>query len=116
MDRRVVSAVGTFVFFWIAPATVAGLIPYALTRWRLEQPLLGISAGRIVGGALVGLGVSGVVDSFARFALRGRGSPAPVLPTESLVVTGLYRYVRNPMYVGVCRAVVASVSRLHRAL
>jgi len=42
-----------------------------------------------------------VLDSFARFALQGLGTPAPVLPTRHLVVSGLYQYVRNPMYVGV---------------
>ncbi len=34
------------------------------------------------------------------FALRGRGTPAPFDPPRRLVVTGLYRWVRNPMYVG----------------
>jgi protein-S-isoprenylcysteine O-methyltransferase Ste14 len=47
-----------------------------------------------------------LLDSFARFALQGIGTPAPVLPTRHLVVTGLYRYVRNPMYVGVVSAVL----------
>ncbi len=41
-----------------------------------------------------------LLDSFARFAIQGLGTPAPVLPTEHLVVSGLYRYVRNPMYAG----------------
>jgi protein-S-isoprenylcysteine O-methyltransferase Ste14 len=33
--------------------------------------------------------------------LQGLGTPAPVAPTQSLVVTGLFRYVRNPMYISV---------------
>jgi protein-S-isoprenylcysteine O-methyltransferase Ste14 len=41
------------------------------------------------------------VDSFARFALEGLGTPAPIAPTQKLVVTGLYRYVRNPIYIAV---------------
>ena len=56
---------------------------------------------RFVGGMLITLGVIGLLDSFARFALQGVGTPAPVFPTRHLVVTGLYRYVRNPMYVAV---------------
>ena len=46
-----------------------------------------------------------LLDSFARFALQGLGTPAPVAPPKHLVVTGLYRRVRNPMYVGVLAAV-----------
>lgn len=60
---------------------------------------------RLVGGVLIGLGAIGLLDSFVRFAVQGLGTPAPVLPTQRLVVTGLYRYVRNPMYV----AVVATI-------
>ena len=41
------------------------------------------------------------MDSFARFALQGSGTPAPIAPTRNLVVTGLYRYVRNPIYIAV---------------
>ena len=55
----------------------------------------GISAALIVAGLPI------LLDSFARFALQGLGTPAPVMPPKRLVVTGLYRYVRNPMYVAV---------------
>src|SRR4026207_2048842 len=44
-------------------------------------------------------GVPGLVDAFARFALQGLGTPAPIAPPRTLVVTGLYRYVRKPIYV-----------------
>ena len=47
-----------------------------------------------------------LIECFARFATKGRGTPAPVAPTEYLVVSGFYRYVRNPMYVGVLAAIV----------
>ena len=47
------------------------------------------------------MGVPGLVDSFARFALDGLGTPAPLAPTQKLVVSGLYRHVRNPMYVSI---------------
>ena len=36
-----------------------------------------------------------------RSQLQGLGTPAPIAPTQNLVVTGLYRYVRNPIYIAV---------------
>jgi len=62
---------------------------------------LGWPAIRWCGIALIGLGLSVVLETFARFAWHGLGTPAPVFPTQRLVATGLYRYVRNPMYWGV---------------
>jgi len=93
--------VGSVIFFGMAPGVVAGWVPYLLSRWRLEPPFLGFRAGRFIGAALALTGLAILVDSFARFALEGRGTPAPMAPTETLVVSGLYRYVRNPMYVAV---------------
>jgi protein-S-isoprenylcysteine O-methyltransferase Ste14 len=55
---------------------------------------------------LVGLGIIPVLESFARFAWKGLGTPAPIAPTKHLVVSGFYRYVRNPMYVGVVSAIL----------
>ena len=54
-----------------------------------------------LGGALIIAGVAILLDSFARFALEGVGTPAPIYPTDRLIVTGFYRHVRNPMYLGV---------------
>ena len=51
-------------------------------------------------------GLPGLVDSFARFALQGLGTPAPIASPQHLVVTGLYRYVRNPMYVAVVAVIL----------
>src|SRR5262245_8267909 len=104
--RRVSSVIGSTAFLLLAPGTVAGLVPWWIAGWRIAPPLGGFGWVRWFGVALIALGVPLLLDSFARFALQGRGTPAPVLPTEQLVVTGLYRYVRNPMYVGVVTVVL----------
>jgi protein-S-isoprenylcysteine O-methyltransferase Ste14 len=97
------NASGAALFFILAPGSVAGLVPYLLTRWRVEAELP--LAVRIAGGLLIAAGVASVVESFGRFVIRGRGTPAPVAPPTRLVVSGQYRHVRNPMYV----ALVATV-------
>jgi protein-S-isoprenylcysteine O-methyltransferase Ste14 len=56
---------------------------------------------RVVGGVLICAGLPLLLDSFARFAIQGLGTPAPVAPPQRLVISGLYRYLRNPMYVAV---------------
>src|SRR3984885_5430857 len=106
MMRRMLAMVGSAVFLVIAPGFVAGLVPFWISRWRLEAPFFGMPLFRSAGGALIALGGIGLLDSFARFALQGLGTPAPVFPTRHLVVTGLYRYVRNPMYVAVTSAIL----------
>jgi protein-S-isoprenylcysteine O-methyltransferase Ste14 len=103
MGRKRFAVVGSAVFLVIAPGFVAGLVPWWISGWRFgtASPYL-----QVAGGILMALGVIGLLDSFARFALQGGGTPAPVLPTRRLVVTGLYRYVRNPMYSAVVSLVI----------
>lgn len=96
---RARAIVGSFVFFWLAPAVVAGVGPFALFGWAMQPPLFGLPGERVLGGALIATGLACLLDSFARFALEGRGTPAPLAQTEVLVASGLYRFVRNPMYV-----------------
>ena len=99
--RRPLAVFGSLIFFLLAPGVVAGVVPWWISRWRMAAPLWGVSAFRVAGVLLIAAGLPMLLDSFARFALQGLGTPAPVLPTRHLVVTGLYRNVRNPMYVGV---------------
>src|SRR5262249_30806175 len=100
---RGAAAAGSAIFFALAPGVVAGLIPWWLTGWRFESiwpPL------RVVGALLTVAGAAVLVSAFARFVTEGIGTPAPVAPTRHLVVGGLYRYVRNPMYIAVVSAIV----------
>jgi protein-S-isoprenylcysteine O-methyltransferase Ste14 len=92
---------GSAVFFVVAPIVLVGLIPWWMTRWEFLPPFFDLQATRAVGILLIVVGLPGLVDSFVRFALQGLGTPAPIAPTQNLVVTGLYRYVRNPIYVAV---------------
>ena|SRR5215831_17909052 len=97
---------GSVAFLFLAPGFVAGVVPFWLNHWRFQPALLGLNFLRLIGAALILLGGAIVLDSFGRFAFQGGGTPAPLLPTKHLVVTGLYRYVRNPMYVGVAAAIL----------
>lgn len=56
---------------------------------------------RVVGGVVTAAGTAALIGSFAQFAMESQGTPAPPAPTERLVVRGLYRHVRNPMYLAV---------------
>jgi protein-S-isoprenylcysteine O-methyltransferase Ste14 len=103
--RRMLAVLGSALFFVLAPVTVAGVAPWWISRWRFDTPAMRWLPLRVVGGLLVVAGALVLLDSFARFALQGLGTPAPVFPTRHLVITGLYRYVRNPMYVAVVAAI-----------
>jgi protein-S-isoprenylcysteine O-methyltransferase Ste14 len=104
--RRLWAILGSVLFFLVAPGVVAGLAPWWISRWHMQPPLLGLSLFRAAGVGLIVLGIPALLDSFARFAAQGLGTPAPIFPTRHLVVTGLYRHVRNPMYVGVVSVIV----------
>lgn len=101
--KRARAAAGSAVFLALAPGTTAVLIPYLLTGWEAADPPL---AARIAGAALALAGAAFLLSAFARFALQGLGTPAPAAPTERLVVEGLYRHVRNPMYLAVAATIL----------
>ena len=101
--RRARAAAGSALFLAAAPGVAAGLIPYLLTGWDADPAPL---AARIAGAALAAAGAAILLSAFARFALEGLGTPAPIAPTERLVVRGLYRHVRNPMYLAVTATIL----------
>lgn len=59
-----------------------------------------------IGLVLIAAAAVFLVSAFVQFVVEGIGTPAPVAPTRHLVVKGVYRYVRNPMYLAVITAVV----------
>jgi protein-S-isoprenylcysteine O-methyltransferase Ste14 len=103
--RTLPAAVGSAVFFVVAPGTVVGLVPWLITRWEIPEWSPGWRITAAVGVLLIVAGLVPAVHAFIQFAKAG-GTPAPIAPTERLVVTGFNRYVRNPMYVGLLIAIV----------
>ena len=108
---RARAAAGSLVFLALAPGVVAGLIPWLLTDWDSTDPPLAL---QLIGAALIAAGTAVLLAAFGRFVVEGIGTPAPVAPTERLVVGGLYRYVRNPMYVAVAATIVGQAALLGR--
>ena len=98
MNKSVGPVLKTFVFTVFVPGTVAGYVP-----WRLRQDAASVTgAEEWMSIAVIVIGVAiYLYTAFWGFALIGGGTPAPIAPTKILVVRGLHRYVRNPMYLGV---------------
>ena len=110
---RAGAAAGSILFLAVAPAVVAGLVPWLLTGWGSADPPVLLKA---VGWLLIVIGGAVLLDAFGRFALEGLGTPAPVAPTERLVVGGLYHYVRNPMYLAVAAVILGQAAMLGRVV
>ena len=110
--RTPTAAAGSVLFFAIAPGVVAGAVPWWLTGWQIRGPLAHWAPVRIAGLIMLIAGALVLVQAFARFVTEGRGTPAPAAPAERLVIGGLYRYVRNPMYLAVVAAITGQALAL----
>ena len=104
--RRVFAVLGTAVFLLVVPGTVVGLVPWWISRWHVQAPFLGFTPFHAIGALLIAAGIPVLLESFGRFALQGVGTPAPIFPTQYLVVKGFYRYVRNPMSIAVVSVIL----------
>lgn len=91
-------ALKSILFFILAPGTVAGLIPLLFFR-NGSQLNTGVFSYLAIPFWIIGIGT--LIWCFWDFVQKGKGTPAPLDPPKELVVSGLYQYVRNPMYVGV---------------
>src|SRR5918996_5725706 len=85
--KRSAAILGSAIFFVFVPLVLAGVIPWWMTRWEFRPPFLNLEFTRWLGVLLILAGVPGLVDSFAQFALKGLGTPAPIAPTQHLVVS-----------------------------
>lgn len=97
--RQRCAALGSAAFLLVGPGVVTGLVPWLLTRWKVQRPVPGGISARVLGTGLIAVGGTVVTHSFVRFVMEGVGTPVPVAPPKHLVVGGSYRHVRNPMYV-----------------
>lgn len=98
MNKSLGPLLNTFLFTIFVPGTVAGYLP-----WRLRRdasPVTGVEEWAAIAVIVVGIAIY-LNTAFWGFALIGGGTPAPIAPTKILVVRGLHRFVRNPMYIGV---------------
>jgi protein-S-isoprenylcysteine O-methyltransferase Ste14 len=111
------AALGSILFFVLAPGVVGGLVPWLIARMisRGAGSSPGLQLSDVVGGGLLAGGAGIVIACFAQFVREGHGTPSPTAPTDTLVVGGLYRHVRNPMYVGVA-AMIAGQALLFRSV
>jgi protein-S-isoprenylcysteine O-methyltransferase Ste14 len=98
--RSAVSAVAkTLVFTVFVPGTVAGYVPWRL-RSDAAAPVTGAEEWAAITVIAVGIAIY-LYTAFWGFVVIGGGTPAPIAPTKILVIKGLHRFVRNPMYIGV---------------
>jgi protein-S-isoprenylcysteine O-methyltransferase Ste14 len=105
------AALGSALFFLVAPVFFGVVLPWWLAGWRREPVPAPVT---VLGAALTLAGGAVVLHAFYRFVREGIGTPAPVAPTQHLVVGGLYRYVRNPMYLAVLTMVVGQLLLIGR--
>ncbi len=95
------------LFIVLLPGAIAGWLPWYISGWR--RPRLDGALG--LGGVLFAvLGWLVLLWCARDFAVRGRGTPNPADPPRALVVDGLYRFVRNPMYVAIVTSLLGQAA------
>lgn len=91
-----------FIFTILQPGIVAGLVPFWILGNKLREPLVQpLQFYHYSGIILFVTGFAIMLSYIIRFAVQGRGTLSPADPTKKLVITGLYKFSRNLMYVGV---------------
>ena len=110
---RGAAAVGSIVFAAGMPGVMAGLVPYLITGgWQGSGAPLAL---QVVGALLIAAGIGVLAHTVIRFIVEGLGTPFPGAPTQNLVVGGVYRYVRNPMYLAVIAIILGQAAILGSA-
>ena len=97
--RRSTAAIGSVVWFVALGGMFACLLPFSIAGWHFHHPLAYWAVAQAAGVLLICAGLVPLVSSFLEF-FRADGTPIPMASPPRLVVSGFYRYVRNPIYVG----------------
>lgn len=95
------TALKTLIFTVFVPGTVTVLVPRLLLSSDFELASMKLRSLGFFGGIFILLGVLIYLRCAWDFTFAGKGTPAPIDPPKELVAQGLYRFVRNPMYLGV---------------
>jgi protein-S-isoprenylcysteine O-methyltransferase Ste14 len=95
------TALGTIIFSILVPGTWGVLVPYLLIASNFELFAIEIGRLRFLGLIPIIVGIAFYLWCAWGFTFLGKGTPAPIAPPKNLVIKGLYRHVRNPMYVGI---------------
>jgi protein-S-isoprenylcysteine O-methyltransferase Ste14 len=93
-------ALKTLVFTVVAPGVLIVLIPFLLAYSNVARFPVEADSLRYLGWLLVSLGAAIYFWCAFDFTFLGEGTPAPNAPPKNLVIRGLYKFVRNPMYTG----------------
>jgi protein-S-isoprenylcysteine O-methyltransferase Ste14 len=94
------ASLGTILFLFLLLPFFFIWIPYIILSWTNYSYLFDIGVFRYCGWVPIVLGVVIYFWCSIIFLFFGKGTPLPLNPTKNLVVKGLYRFVRNPMYIG----------------
>jgi protein-S-isoprenylcysteine O-methyltransferase Ste14 len=105
-----VLALRSLFFALLLPGTVTLFLPYVVLSNTGVTGVPHWTALQYAALLVIGVGFAVLVRCIVDFAQLGRGTLAPVDPPKDLVVHGLYRYVRNPMYVGVTGVLAGEVA------
>ena len=99
----------TLIFLIVVPGSVTILLPYFLLTLKFKLFVLDIGIFHLLGLIPIFLGVVITFYCFWDFIFAGKGTPAPMDPPKKLVVKGLYRVVRNPMYSGIVLILIGEI-------
>jgi protein-S-isoprenylcysteine O-methyltransferase Ste14 len=105
---------GSALFVLVGPLVELVIGPWALTGLRVGDDLP--AALQVVGAVLLAGSLVVLVDAYVRFARDGLGTPSPLAPPRRLVVSGVYRHLRHPMYVATTTALVGEAFLLRRPI